>query len=280
MSAALDLDRLAKVRALMDRGANEHERSAARSRAEAIAARAGMTLDSALAKLYGTAQAKSNADFMAAWRKAQADAQRRREAEERDRKRRERQEAFLKEFGSEEAIFAETRRERLLRITLQPLADYKTVTNSRERYIDGFAGWTSGRPNKMLWDALDTAYPLPDTLTAAWEEYRWWERLTDARCAFEEYYEPPPHIRARQYALEHLLDTITEPTFDGFTVRLEWLAWCNEHSVWRFQEENAVMLKRMISDFAMLREITEDRMRPQPRPRRKPVNAAQGDLFG
>jgi len=217
---------------------------------------------------------------MARWQKAQADAQRRREAEERDRKRKERQKVFLKAFGTEEAIFAETRRERLLRVRLEPLADYKKYTNSNERYVDGYAGWTSGRPNRRLWDALDEAYPLPDTLTDAWKEYLWWDRLTDARVAFHEYYDTPPHIRARTYALEHLLDTITEPTFDGFAVRLEWLAWCNEHSIWRFQEDNAVVLKRLRDDFAMLREITEDRMRPQPRPRQKPVNAAQGDLFG
>jgi hypothetical protein len=137
----------------------------------------------------------------------------------------------------------------------------------------------SGRPNRTLWGALDTAYPLPDTLTDAWNEYQSWERLTDARCAFDEYYDTPPHVRARQHALEHLLDTIMEPTFDGFTVRLEWLAWCNEHSVWRFQEESAVMLKRLRDDFAMLREITEDRMKAPSWPKRRRIEADQMDLF-
>lgn len=143
MSATLDLDRLAKVAALMNGGATEGERNAARSRAEAIAARAGMTLDAALSKLDAKPKQQSSFDFNEAWRKAQANAQRRREQEERDRAQRERDRAeyaarlrererrnallraqVLRRYGSEEALFAATDWEKALAVTIEPLATW------------------------------------------------------------------------------------------------------------------------------------------------------------
>lgn len=51
MASTLDTAKLAKVRALMDSGATEGERAAARRKAEAIAKAAGMTLDAVLSML-------------------------------------------------------------------------------------------------------------------------------------------------------------------------------------------------------------------------------------
>lgn len=59
----LDLDKLRKVRALMTGGATAGERQAARTKAEAVATRAGMTLGKALSKLDAPAPVSSTNFF-------------------------------------------------------------------------------------------------------------------------------------------------------------------------------------------------------------------------
>lgn len=139
----LDLDKLRKVRALMTGGATAGERQAARIKAEAVATRAGMTLAEALSKLDAPAPA-SSANFFAGfddWMEAREPGWKAAKAErlsERERKRLARCRELLAEFGSEEAVFAETEAERRLRLALEPLeADW----HGMESYGD----WNLGR---------------------------------------------------------------------------------------------------------------------------------------
>lgn len=218
--ATLDIDRLRKVHRLMVDGSTEGERAAAQSRAEAIAKAAGMTLDAALSKLDAKPQQNSADPFASFddWMEAKRPGWRTEQAAwrvDQVRRRQERQRRALEEFGSEDAVFAETEHERQLRVTLEPLADRKKFANSSNTYIDGYAGWTCRKPTPSLWTAIDTAYPLPHTVTGAWTEFLQWERLLDARHAFDAYYDTPVWVRARQAALSSIMDTYSEPTPEG-----------------------------------------------------------------
>ncbi|MFG1278263.1 hypothetical protein [Xanthobacter autotrophicus] len=254
---SLDIEKLRKVHQLMVGGSTPGECAAARSRAEAIAKAAGMTLDMALSKLDAPAQPKPRSFFdgfddwmeakepgwqaeQAAWRAEQV------------RRRLERQRRGLEEFGSEAAVFAETEHERLLRVTLEPLADRKQFANCSDTYINGYAGWTCRRPPFPLWKAIDAAYPLPRTVTGAWAQFQEWERLMDARHAFNEGYDTPVWVRARQAALSSIMDTYSEPTPDGMRARFAWMDFHIKSESHRDVAEEAATLTALRLDFEMM----------------------------
>ncbi|MEP9368683.1 winged helix-turn-helix domain-containing protein [Xanthobacter sp. VNH20] len=254
----LDTDLLSKVRALMDGGATEGERRAAKSRAEALAKKAGMTLPEALSKLDDAEATRSMAD---AFNDFFNSPDMRRHRAEAEAKRSANRERLLKIFGSEEAIFAETERERRLRVTLEPLANYCKYdgavgldgkwTETKETYINGYAGWICGRPPAALRHALNEAYPLPVTVTAAWAEYQEWENLMDARYAFEPDGDIPIWVRARQAALSSILDTYSEPTRDGLRSRFEWMHFHIKQEIHRDNRKESDTITALRLDFEM-----------------------------
>lgn len=254
----LDTDLLSKVRALMDGGATEGEREAAKSRAEALAKKAGMTLPEALSKLDEVEATRSMAD---AFNDFFNSPDMRRQRAEAEAKRAANRKRLLKIFGSEEAIFAETERERLLRVTLEPLANYRKYdgavgldgkwTETRETYVNGYAGWICGRPPAALRQALNEAYPLPVTVTAAWAEYQEWENLMDARCAFSPDQDIPIWVRARQAALSSILDTYSEPTPEGLRARFNWMHFHISRQICRDNKEESDTITALRLDFEM-----------------------------
>ncbi|MFH1557453.1 MAG: winged helix-turn-helix domain-containing protein [Pseudomonadota bacterium] len=259
MSASiLDTDLLSKVRALMDGGTTEGERDAAKSRAEVLANKAGMTLPEALSKLDEAEATRSMADAFNDFFNS-PDMRRQRAVAE--AKRAANRERLLKIFGSEEAIFAETERERLLRVTLEPLADYREYdgavgldakwTETRETYINSYAGWICGRPPAALRHALNEAYPLPVTVTAAWAEYQEWESLMDARYAFAPDEDTPIWVRARRAALSSILDTYSEPTPEGLRARFKWMHFHIKQEICRDNKEESDTITALCLDFEM-----------------------------
>lgn len=260
MSASiLDTGLLSKVRALMEGGATEGEREAAKSRAEALAKKAGMTLSEALSKLDEAEATRSMADAFDDFFNSP---EMRRQRAEAEAKRAANRKRLLKIFGSKEAIFAETERERLLRVTLAPLANYSKYygkigldgkwTESRDSYISGYAGWISGRPPAELRRALNEAYPLPITVTAAWVEYQEWENLMDARLAFSQDVDIPVWVRARQAALSSILDTYSEPTPEGLRARLSWMHFHINQQICRDNKEESDTIMALRQDFEMM----------------------------
>ncbi len=245
--STLDMDKLRKVRALMTRGATAGERQAARTKAEAVAARAGMTLGEALSRLDTPAPAAS-ADFFAGfddwmeacepgWKAAKAA-----RLSERERRRLARCRELLAEFGGEEAVFAETEPERRLRLALEPLeADWHG--------LESYGDWISGEPTPAMWEAIGRACPLPACISAVWAELGAWEALVDARIAFVPDYDAPPCIRARQAALEHLMDTLPAPSVEGLRARLAWLAHLNAREMTRDGKTDAALIATLCADF-------------------------------
>lgn len=244
MVSTLDMEKLRKVRALMLGGKTEGERQAAKGKAEAIAARAGLTLQAALSKLDAPAQAQPGNifsgfdDWMEAkepgWKAEQA-----RRRADREARRLARCAELLAEYGSEKAVFAATDLEKRLRRALAPLREGG----------DSFKGWVTGNPTPAMWKAIQAAAPLPDTLQGIWAEHAAWEKLVSDRIAFQPYYDPPRHVRARLAALERHMDRTPAPTIEGMRARLAWLAHLNDRGFTRDIHDDEAMIATMRADF-------------------------------
>lgn len=262
-ASKLDTEKFRKVHGLMTGGATEGERSAAQARAEAMAMRAGMTLKDAVSSLDSRPAPRKAKSLFEEMEDAMEAAHPGHKAEwaAQEVKRQHANEALrkeaLKEFGSEDALWAETEQERLLRETLEPLADWGRYANVGASpggsYIKGYAGWTAGAPPWPLMEALMKAYPFAPDLPGLWREYQEWERLYAQRHAFMRHYDFDAHVRARMAALRFNLDTFSDPTFEGFEARLAWLKFRTENDWSNDVDEDLSMIATMRVDFAMLR---------------------------
>ncbi|MEP9349179.1 hypothetical protein [Xanthobacter sp. KR7-225] len=202
-SARFDAERFRKVAVLIELGATEGERSAARARAEAIAMVAGMTLDDALDGMRAEAATAPPQDD---WRDGFRDMMRDLERERWDRDAPARA-AALREFGSREAMFAETDRERLL--------------------ADEFANIRWDHANEdaphAAREAARRAFPMPDDLAGVCAEWRGWRTIWTRRRLFDSRYEFPLGVSARWDCLEWMLDNWSDPSFAGIEARTLWL---------------------------------------------------------
>lgn len=265
-ASKLDMDKFAKVHRLMSQGATEGERHAARTRAEAMAVRAGMTLKQAVSKMDSKPKSQAFAaqpssdwrdifrgfDDWCEDREPGYKARKAKDAEIAAARRKIDIAGILARYGSEDAVFAETEREASLREALASLADYAELHAGGGSYIKGYAGWTVGEPTARLWEALRGAFPFPTTLAAVWEEYCDWLQLDDDRATMDEHWDTPRHIRARKDGLEHLLDTMSDPTVEGVRTRLRWLSRVSIMEVTRGIKEDRNLADCLSLDFAAL----------------------------
>jgi len=252
----LDIERFRKVYALVTGGATEGERAAAKARASKIAAKAGMSLHDAVSKL-DTPKPKPTNFFEGFddWMEAKEPGYKAREANaraEREKQRTEKQKELLKVYGSEDTLFAETDQEQLLRVALEPLADRSEYHNCSDTYISGYAGWTCRKPTPPLWETIERAYALPSDVRGTWAEYQHWQQLGDARYTFDAMHETPIWVRAREAALEYLLDTLPARNADDFRIRLIWLAHLNDRGFSRDIQEDSTLIATMRADFENL----------------------------
>lgn len=243
-ASTLDMEKLRKVRALMDGAKTDGERQAAKTKAETLAARAGMTLQQALSRLDASAQSQpvNPFDGFADWMEAREPgykAEQARRRADREAKRLARCEELLAEYGSEKAVFAPTDLEKRLRRALLPLREGG----------DSFKGWVAGNPTPAMWAAIQAAAPLPDTLQGIWAEHAAWEKLVTDRITFEPYYDAPAHVRARQAALERHMDRTPAPTIEGMRARLAWLAHLNDRGFTRDIHDDEAMISALRADF-------------------------------
>ncbi|MFC0278612.1 helix-turn-helix domain-containing protein [Falsigemmobacter intermedius] len=219
MASTLDTDKLRKVRALMDGGKTEGERSAAKGKAEALAARAGLTLKEALSSLDGPDNSPGNFfagfdDWMEAKEPGYKAEQARRRAD-REAKRLARCKELLAEYGSREAVFAPTDTEARLRDAL---------ASFRDDSMYGYRGFSfSQGPTPEMWQAMREAVAVPDTVHGAWAAHQAHEARQDDRFAFCPDYTPWEWEEAWASALGWLLDNLPSTTAQDMTARLEWL---------------------------------------------------------
>lgn len=251
MVAELDLDRLAKVAALLRRGATSGERAAAEAAASRIAAAAGLTPDEALSKLDGAEKRRAE-------RERQDEHPRRaytweEYAQEEVARAEAKWKAAVDRYGDPGDLFKETERERRLREALEPLERRRAYDLGEGSYVHGFDEWTSGPPTGRVLAAVAAAFPLPVSISDALAEWRSWEDLHRRRERYDTG-DIPPHVRVRVAALESILDTLAAATWAEMDARLEW-----EHERlesgcdFRQYEERAACHERLKADLAQLR---------------------------
>jgi hypothetical protein len=144
----------------------------------------------------------------------------------------------------------ETDLERHLRVSLAPLAEEAGFGMAENPWICGYAGWRSGRdPTPALLDALEAAYPFPDTIAAVWGEHCSWQKLRNDRAAAMAGYEFPAHVAARIAALEFVMDNIPDPTAEGLRARFAWLSHLSKSDAYRTCAEDSQLAQRLAVDF-------------------------------
>lgn len=215
------LETFAKVRALHDRTTSPGEKAAAAARMKTLARKAGLTVDQAVSRLDAPpATARSLFEgFEGLFNSPEAHAAR----AERNQRHAERRTVALAEYGSEDAVWAETEQQIALEKACRPVVVRKPIINGE---MDTLMGWTGGRIRDMppeVREVVSHAYPLPATVHEAWAELAAWEKLADDRCAFFPGYELGVRVRARTAILEHLLDTLPAHGMRDLRARLNWM---------------------------------------------------------
>ncbi|OQP87881.1 hypothetical protein BTR14_03115 [Rhizobium rhizosphaerae] len=188
----------------MSGGATEGERSAARARAEAMAASAGLTLAQAVSSLSGQANPEPVNFFagFADWMEQKQPgykAARAKEEAERNTRAAIRRAEILRAFGTLRAFMDPTPLEALLFKAGKPFVTkwvtFEDVCGTRRRHADVMKG-TKGRHgliedfDPQAVQAVKEAIPFPLGVSAAFEELKQWDRLEKDRALFTggEYY--------------------------------------------------------------------------------------------
>ena len=247
---AAGLETFAKVRALHDRTDSPGEKAAAMLKMQTLARKAGMSVEQAVSTLDATepktqsqAQAAASAfsDFFNTpeMRADRAERERKRAAKCRD---------LLAEYGSEDAVWADTEREAALRHACEPLLGPGETWNTIYR-LDGWHGYDprSRMPESVRW-AVTEAWPLPTTTAAAWAEYEAAEKLDSDRCAFCPDYSPHSWAEARRYILEDLCQTLPARSLSDIRGRLSWMEHVARLDMARSWEEQEPVLKTLRAD--------------------------------
>ncbi len=180
--------RFSKVVALMRSTQHAGEQKAARSRAEAMAVAAGMTLEEALA----VDAAPTSEWFFDIFDRKEDAADRSWKAEQAARRRAKiaawtiRRAALIAKYGSIDAATAPCERERLI---LAAVARWRTVRDNPRwtHALDGWTGWAFAARKEApahVIEAIVQAYPLPTTFAQAKAEHDYWtvrnQELEDA----------------------------------------------------------------------------------------------------
>ncbi|MCW5720018.1 MAG: winged helix-turn-helix domain-containing protein [Devosia sp.] len=268
-----DAVKFRKVRAMMDGGATEGERTAARGRAEAIAAKVGWDLHTAIQ--FDDAQRRRAGDTTGrtsttqTWEEYWAKGQAEREARFREAER---------QHGSSEKAFAETDRERRLRLALKSLAVRSKYSNSSKSYISGFGTWTVGAPDVDVLAALERAYPLPTNLPGAMAEWQEWDDLFELRFAYDRDYDIPIHVRCRVDALASILDTMPARSWSDFDIRMQWRRRGIERDRWHDINDDIAAHDRLAADLAFLRSMETPPSTMDSNPRRTNAEKRQAVL--
>lgn len=218
------LETFAKVRALHDRTDNPGERAAAASRMEALARSAGMTVAEAVSKLDTPPPTTRGgaADFFDTpfFREAMA---------RREQERSGRWNAALREYGSEEAVFASGPWEQALEDACERFVVRKETTGWRIGSLWGWDAFSFEDPAQEIVDAVETAYPMPMNVRQAWAEFMFWDKLgRDREARGSGWGDPSPPVAVRSRLVERLLDTMPAETLNDLRARLSWMDWRND----------------------------------------------------
>lgn len=282
----LDNEKFGKVRRLMTEGATEGERNAAKARANAMARRAGMTLNQAMSKLDSASNTRPQPaaenwtdifrdihrkmdDEQEAKNPGYKDRKRERQAQK-ERAKAERRDELLRQFGSVEALFELTPIERALYVAAEPFAKRsrgmpffgdKPFFWTKE--LGGSRAFDGGKRSPESLAAIKGAWPFPDTLQGLLDEVRMWAKLRSDRQLFVDgEYQDHMEVDARNELLEHELWTRPVENWDDMEARFAWdrFEWDRQ---WMDPEDHERSdndkMERLRADFEILRKLYEGR---------------------
>lgn len=148
---------------------------------------------------------------------------------EREQEREQLRRAAIAEFGSEEAVFAETAEEKALSAAVESFKvwnSYIDPDGAQHQYVSGLRGATIITAFDKVPTAIKTrlrnAIPMAVPLRALADEYRRWEAIYQRRSAFDDNYEPEEWVRIRNELLEEALTTRPAQSWDDLEARIEW----------------------------------------------------------
>lgn len=290
MSATLDLEKFRKVRALMESGATDGERAAARSRAEAIARKAGMTLQEAID--YCQPPIKQTFTGFDDWmedREPGYKARRAAERAEKERKDEIRRREILREYGSKAALFRRTPWEKALFQAVEPIATlgYGTdMDGARYIYTQKIDGKVFDFPKyeeitPPIMKVILAAYPVPATLMDILGEHRSWRRLELDRALFNvgewNHYQ---EVNIRIAILEHELYQRPIQGWQDMQARMEWWQIELDWEINNLPIHEQGFKDRIVADLEILKKMPAGPYRRLPRPsKHQPPNPIQGELF-
>ncbi|MBK3398927.1 helix-turn-helix domain-containing protein [Methylobacterium ajmalii] len=245
------LDTFAKVRALHDRASTPGEKAAAASRMEALARSAGMTVAEAVSKLDAPkpkTRAEAMADaFNAIFNSPEALAER----AERDRQRLKKAADLVAEYGSEQAIFADTEIEAACRAACEPLLGPGEAWNTLYR-LDGWDGYGRRSMPASVRAAVSQAWPLPSTVAAAWAEYQAFDKLITDRYVVDYYFNPHAYSSARQYVVEERINNLPAADLCDIKARVAWLDYWAHSEIEQDVDDAKLALASLRSDIERL----------------------------
>ena len=257
----LDIDKFRKVAALMKAGATDGERSAAKARAESMAAKAGMTLAQAMSKLDKPAKTEASPfSFSDIFNDPFFKEQR----NERQRKNAIKRERLLKEYGSVAAVFDPTPWEIALRKAIEPFSiimSYACISKVQRHYtafMDGeqCGDFLKGTPRARA--AIAAAYPMPRTIGEAMEEVKIWNKLRWDRGIFHDDiygYNEEPEVCVRTKMVEDFLATAPVQNWHDLEDRFAWKKYEFESQYLDPIQRNDPFMDRIEEDFRILREM-------------------------
>lgn len=283
-ASKMDMDKFAKVRRLMNEGATDGERSAAKFRAEAMARGAGMSLDEAVSKLDIIKPAQpqpASEDWTDIFRDIHRRMDDEREAKEpgykaRKRERQEgkarseaqRREDLIRQNGSVEAVFDLTPIEQALYSAAKPFAKRSRGTtyfgNRPFHWTQELGGagafHRSNRSPESL-AAIKSAWPFPDSIGGLLDEMRMWSKLHSDRQLFVDgEYQDHMEVDARKDLLEEALWSRPVESWDDMEARFAWdqfewdRQWIDSAD---HERSDGAKMERLREDFAILRGLYE-----------------------
>jgi hypothetical protein len=149
-------------------------------------------------------------------------AKKREERMQKERDDEEQRKALLEKYGSEEAILAPCEKEMALIEACRHLMEQNEYgfwidkDETQETSVDS-------SPSESFREAVTKAIPLPETMKEAWAEKNFWNIRHHEKFLFDEaYYEGSgPHLDARVYVVQELLDTLPSNDIDDLLARID-----------------------------------------------------------
>jgi hypothetical protein len=188
---------------------------------------------------------------------------------ERQRRDAERRAAALAEYGSEDAVFAETEHERALEAACRPWIVRRPIIGGD---MDTLLGWDfigGGDFRPEVREAVATAYDLPVRPREAWEEWQGWDRLYRDREAFFRDYGFPVWVEARRHVVEELLNEAPAQSMNDLRARLSWIEYLKSIDILGHRPRDDALLATLRADI--------ERMGARIRDEAAPVQSGQRD---